>query len=164
MIPSVHQKCSNYTLTNLLFGLCRSMWIIDMLVTRLSPHPGVLAPLPLKCCKLGSVPQLLILHCFHIRIIVEFIRELGGASKWINDMNDDQWTSLNLLYGCTWKQHHASNGKFSMVKLGVELEWKVHVMRWEHMWNSMNVIIITWLNLFEIWNPQWMWNSSCCPC
>jgi len=25
---SVHQKCSNYALTNLLFGLCKSMWVI----------------------------------------------------------------------------------------------------------------------------------------
>ncbi len=30
---SVHQKCSNYALTDLLFGLCRSIWIIDPLVT-----------------------------------------------------------------------------------------------------------------------------------
>jgi hypothetical protein len=34
----VHQKCSNYVLTNLLFGLCRSMWIIDPLVTHLNAH------------------------------------------------------------------------------------------------------------------------------
>jgi len=35
----VHQKCSNYALTNLLFGLCRSMWVIDLLVTLPSPYP-----------------------------------------------------------------------------------------------------------------------------
>jgi len=35
----VHQKCSNYALTNLLFGLCRPVWIIDRLVTCPSPHP-----------------------------------------------------------------------------------------------------------------------------
>jgi hypothetical protein len=38
---SVHQKCSNYTLTNLLFGLCKSVWIIDSFVICPSPHPGV---------------------------------------------------------------------------------------------------------------------------
>ncbi len=38
---SIHKKCFNYTLTNLLFDLCRSMWVIDLLVTLLSPHPGV---------------------------------------------------------------------------------------------------------------------------
>ncbi len=34
----VHQKCSNYMLTNLLFSLCKSMWIIEPLVTCFSPH------------------------------------------------------------------------------------------------------------------------------
>ncbi len=37
---SVHQKCSNYTLTNLLFNLCRYVWIIELLVTFLSFHLG----------------------------------------------------------------------------------------------------------------------------
>jgi hypothetical protein len=35
----VHQKCSNYALTDLLFGLCRSIWIIDPLIIHPSPHP-----------------------------------------------------------------------------------------------------------------------------
>ncbi len=35
----VHQKCSSYALTNLLFNLCRFVWIIDPLVTHPSPHP-----------------------------------------------------------------------------------------------------------------------------
>ncbi len=35
----MHQKCSNYALANLLFGLCKSMWIIDPFVIRHSPHP-----------------------------------------------------------------------------------------------------------------------------
>jgi hypothetical protein len=40
---SVHQKCPNYALTILLFGFCRSVWIIDSLVTCPSPHPKALA-------------------------------------------------------------------------------------------------------------------------
>jgi len=48
----VHQKCSNYALTNLLFSLCRSMWIIDLFVTILSPYPGALAcPSTLKVLR-----------------------------------------------------------------------------------------------------------------
>jgi hypothetical protein len=39
----VHQKCFNYAQTNLLFNLCRSLWIFDPLVTCPGPHPGVLA-------------------------------------------------------------------------------------------------------------------------
>ncbi len=40
---SVHQKCSNYALINLLFGLCKFVSVIDLLVTHPSPHPKVLA-------------------------------------------------------------------------------------------------------------------------
>jgi len=40
---SMHQKCSNYALTNLLFGLCKSIQIIDPLATCFNPHPIALA-------------------------------------------------------------------------------------------------------------------------
>jgi hypothetical protein len=36
---SMHQKCFNYALINLLIGLYRSKWIIDPLITYLNPHP-----------------------------------------------------------------------------------------------------------------------------
>jgi hypothetical protein len=39
----VHQKCSIYALINLLFYLCRSVWIIGPLVIRLSCHLGASA-------------------------------------------------------------------------------------------------------------------------
>jgi hypothetical protein len=39
----VHQKCFNYALTNLLFGLCRFVRIIELLVNLPSPHPRVSA-------------------------------------------------------------------------------------------------------------------------
>jgi hypothetical protein len=35
----MHQKCSNHALTNVLFRLCRFVWIIDLLATRPNPHP-----------------------------------------------------------------------------------------------------------------------------
>jgi hypothetical protein len=58
-------KCSNYALTNLLFGLCRFVWMIELLVNFPSPHLGALArPLPSKCCEPGSTPQLLLLSLF----------------------------------------------------------------------------------------------------
>jgi hypothetical protein len=37
------QQCSNYALTNLLFSLYKSMWVIDLLITFLSLYFGVLA-------------------------------------------------------------------------------------------------------------------------
>ncbi len=58
----MHQKCSNFALTNLLFGLFRFVWIND------SPNPCPNAilelqhgPLPPKCCELENVPQFLLL-------------------------------------------------------------------------------------------------------
>jgi hypothetical protein len=58
-------KCSNYILTDLLFGLCRFVWVIDLFINLLSPHPGTLArPSIPKCCKLNNTPQLFILLLF----------------------------------------------------------------------------------------------------
>jgi hypothetical protein len=37
---SMHLKCFNYVVTNLLFSLCMFMWVINLLVNLLSPHPG----------------------------------------------------------------------------------------------------------------------------
>jgi len=59
---SMHQKCSNHALTNLLFGLCRFLWIIHSLVTRLNPHPGVpTCPSTPEVLWVLSIPQLLLL-------------------------------------------------------------------------------------------------------
>ncbi len=51
-------KVSNYALTNLLFGLCRPMWISNLLINLPSPILKLQhAPQPpTKCCKPGSVP------------------------------------------------------------------------------------------------------------
>jgi hypothetical protein len=55
-------KCSNYALTNLLFGLCRSVWVIELLVNLLNPILELQhTPLPPKCYKLRNVPQLFFL-------------------------------------------------------------------------------------------------------
>jgi hypothetical protein len=51
----VFQLCTS----QLVVWLCRSVWIIDSLITHPSPHPGVLtcpAPLPPKCYELRSIP------------------------------------------------------------------------------------------------------------
>jgi hypothetical protein len=62
---SVHQRCSNYAFTNLLFGLCKFIWIIDFLVICRNPHLGVLArPSTPEMLWDWGVPQLLILPLF----------------------------------------------------------------------------------------------------
>jgi len=77
--PSVHQKCFNYVLTNLLFGLCRSVWIIDPLVIPRSPHLGVL-PCPstsevlqAKKCTLIPYPSIV----FTLDSLLSLSRSLG---------------------------------------------------------------------------------------
>jgi hypothetical protein len=58
-------KCFNHALTNLLFGLCKSMWIIELLVNLPNPIPKLKqTPLPPKCYEPRSVPQLLFLALF----------------------------------------------------------------------------------------------------
>jgi hypothetical protein len=64
----VHQKCSNYALIDLLFGLCKSIWIIDSLVAcHLSYSPSQKSNTPFspqKCYELRNVPQFIYLLLF----------------------------------------------------------------------------------------------------
>jgi hypothetical protein len=78
----MHQKCSSYALTNLLFGLCRLVSIIDLLVKFPSPHleaptrlstPEVLRA---KECAPTFFPSIIV----KFGLVVESIKELGGAS------------------------------------------------------------------------------------
>ncbi len=58
-------KCSNYALTNLLFGFCKSVWVSELLVNFLSAILELQhTPLPPKCYKLKSRPQLLFVPLF----------------------------------------------------------------------------------------------------
>jgi hypothetical protein len=53
----VHQKCFSFSLTNLLFGLCKFVWINDLLVNLPSPISKLQhALLPSKCCEPRNVP------------------------------------------------------------------------------------------------------------
>ncbi len=74
-------KCSSYTLTNLLFGLCRSVWIIDLLVNLPSPHPGVLArpstPKVLQAKEQAPTPFPSVVFTFGLTI--ESTKKLGGC-------------------------------------------------------------------------------------
>jgi hypothetical protein len=74
-------KCSNYALTNL-FGLCRSVWMIELLINFLSPISEFQhAPLPSKCYEPGSAPQFFFLPLFTFGLMVESIKKLGGVSQ-----------------------------------------------------------------------------------
>jgi hypothetical protein len=75
---SMHQKCSNHTLTNLLFSLWRFVGIIDPLVIHPNPHPGV------STCP--SNPKVLQTKehtstAFSIVSTFESFKDYGGASS-----------------------------------------------------------------------------------
>ncbi len=88
---SVHQKCSNYALTNLLFSLCRFKQVIELLInlpnfdprtpTRLST-PKVLQAR--ECAPTSSSSIVLTFG-----IIVESIKELGGALGIVGYKSED---------------------------------------------------------------------------
>jgi hypothetical protein len=78
---SVHEKCSNYALTNLLFSLWRSVWIVDIFVILLSPHPKLQhAPLTpevlwVKECTLILSSSIV----FTFELAFESFKVFGGA-------------------------------------------------------------------------------------
>ncbi len=78
----MHQKCSNYAFINLLFGFCRSVWVIDLLVILLSPHletpTGLSTPEVLRTKKHAPTPTLLLFSPFGF--IVESIKEFETVS------------------------------------------------------------------------------------
>jgi len=75
----MHQKCSNYALTNLLFGLCKFVWIIDLFVTCFSPHPGTLTCLStFKALWIRECIPTLSFVIFMFGFTFEFYKEFGG--------------------------------------------------------------------------------------
>jgi hypothetical protein len=94
-------KCSNYTLTNFLFGLCKSVWVIEMLVNLPSSIPELQhAALPSKCYEPRSAPQFLLLSLFTFGFVVESIKELRGASDYKYKGLVEPFTSLLM---CWWQ-------------------------------------------------------------
>jgi len=78
----MHQKCSNYALTNLLFSLCRSFWVIDSLVTLPNPHPKALAhpyaPKVLRTKECAPTPYPYVIFTF--KLTIESNKKFGGVN------------------------------------------------------------------------------------
>jgi hypothetical protein len=91
----MHQKCSNSALTNLLFGLCKSMWVIDLLVILLAPYPEVSAclsnPKVLRARERAPTPSPSVIFTF--KLVVESIKESGSVSC---TLLLSLWNSLGL--------------------------------------------------------------------
>jgi hypothetical protein len=78
-------KCSNYALTNLLFGLCRSVWVSDFLSFFLVPSQSSNTPFyPQSAANQQACPNSLLSHCFHPILTFKFIKEFGSTSNKIH--------------------------------------------------------------------------------
>ncbi len=81
MCLPMHQKCFSYAVTNLLFGLCKAVWIIKLIVNHHSPHPRALThPYPQNVVGQGARPTLSPFVVFIFEFLVGSIKELRGAS------------------------------------------------------------------------------------
>jgi hypothetical protein len=98
---SVHQKCFNYALTNLLFGLCRHVWVIDLLVILPSPYLGApihpSTPKVLQAREHTPTPSPSVVFTFGLAF--ESIQEPGGASPWA--LLPNRWA-----FGLVWFHGH----------------------------------------------------------
>jgi hypothetical protein len=86
----VHQKWSNYALTNLLFGLCRSVLIVDPLFTCPSPpsQSSNTPFLPPKCWELRNVFQFLLQLFSPLDLHLSLSRNLG-----VHHLESNRWAS-----------------------------------------------------------------------
>jgi hypothetical protein len=74
-------KCSNYVLTNLLFSLCKFVWIIELFVNLPSPIPKLQQALyPWSVVNQGPCPIPSPSVIFTFGLTFESFKELGGAS------------------------------------------------------------------------------------
>jgi hypothetical protein len=124
----MHQKCCNYALNNLLFGLCRSVWIIDWLVT---PHLRVptrlLPPKVLRARERARTlyPSIV----FTYRFAIVFAKEFGGACH-------------NLSLGLMTK---------ARVCKGASQEGSPRV------WESVREWTLTLLSELPLWESEYRW-------
>ncbi len=107
----MHQKCSNNAVTNLLLGLCRSMWIIDPLIIHPSPHPKVLArPFTPKMLRTKErTPTLYFLLFSFLNLHLSLSRSVGVCQcyKKVYD------TPPNSLMDSTTSPKGENNGRIS---------------------------------------------------
>jgi hypothetical protein len=77
----MHQKCFDYALTNLLFGLFRSMWIIDSFITHSSPHPKAIArpSTPEMLWTKERIPTFFFFVIFTFKFAFESYKEFVGV-------------------------------------------------------------------------------------
>ncbi len=99
--------------TNLLFSLCRFVWIIDSLVTHFNSHPRARAH-PFTSQVLWTRERASILFpsiAFTFGLKVESIKEFGGAliwnKYWQEKNRNESWNEI-FLYSLIWEVLHCN--------------------------------------------------------
>jgi hypothetical protein len=74
-------KCSKYALTNLLFGLCKTVWVIELLIILPSPSRSSNTPFyPQSVTTKERTPTFFLSDVFTFGLVVKSIKELKVAS------------------------------------------------------------------------------------
>jgi hypothetical protein len=101
----VHQKCSNYALTNLLFDLYMFMWIIDSLVlvpiSKLQHAPFILEVM----WNREHNPNCLFFYYFHFWTCIWILQGLWGCIK---EIGFQEWLKRKwkrISKSCMFKDH-----------------------------------------------------------
>jgi hypothetical protein len=120
---SVARSCSNYTLTNL-FGLCRYVWIINLLSLFLIPISELQhTPLPPKCYEPGNIPQFIILPLFSpFGLVIESMKELRvhqPKCHFVSKLQSWEFRNSQIETPTTLKAHNI------LCKLPIEVRFEV---------------------------------------
>jgi len=135
---SVHQKCSNYALTNLLFGLCRFVWVINLFIVLPNPHPKAPACLAtlkvLRAKERALTPYPFVVFTF--RFVVESTKEFTCASTNVKQTKRNEGSYFYLypfgdliqrsfqggFYVCN---EYKKNLKTFLIKSQLRVNWKL---------------------------------------
>ncbi len=155
-------KCANDAVTNLLFGLCRSVWVIDLLVLFLVPILELQhALLPQSVVTHEAYPNSSFFRYVHLGFTFESIKELGSASLAVVACQYLGWTldmfvmSLALENG--WGIIGGTKVSFDLTTAWVHSKSKkpinarlecVEKIKIYHIWN---IVYIFWLGLIVRW-------------
>jgi len=141
----VHQKCSNYALTNLLFGLYKSVWIIDPLVTHPTPHLKILAcpftPKVLWVRERISIPSSSVVFTFILAF--ESYEKLGGVSLILTRGEAHKmWQFLWNCVHCFAEFSLKILGKLKGQKVRITLDDDTLIFQWSYKLNDMEWAVV----------------------
>jgi len=138
---SLHQKCSNYAVTNLLFGLCMSLWGIDLLIINYNPYLGA-STCPFTFEVLRAKEHTTIPHSsvgFILDSHLSLLRSLGVHRRWLVLFQLECIILCeNFPYPMMGLQYCTNNEKFL---------WLTLFIAWTSSLNSYSKVAFPWNHL-----------------